>query len=73
MPYVGAYRHYKNNRLYDVIVFGRMESDLTEVVVYVDIDTHEVYVRPREEFFGEVDIGFGEMVRRFAPTAFEEG
>lgn len=44
------YRHVKTNGIYLVIAIGRLESDLTEVVVYQSIENGAVWVRNKSEF-----------------------
>lgn len=58
------YRHYKGG-VYDVVCEAVLEADHTDVVVYRGQDG-KTWVRPRDAFFGLVDVG-GERIPRFAP------
>ena len=66
------YRHYKNRRLYgiverDVLWAGhgpRSHGANARLVVYRDVLTNGLYVRPDVEFFAIVDFE-GEFVPRF--------
>lgn len=44
------YRHVKTNGVYVVMAIGRLESDLTEVVVYQSVENGSVWVRNKSEF-----------------------
>lgn len=56
------YRHYKGG-VYEVVCEAILEADHTAVVVYRGQDG-QVWVRPREAFFGTVDVD-GERLPRF--------
>lgn len=45
------YRHIKTNGLYEILACGKQEADESDVVVYRNVATGEVWVRPRELFF----------------------
>jgi hypothetical protein len=60
------YRHFKGG-LYDVLHEATLEADLTPVIVYRSQDG-QVWVRPRDVFFEDVDDGKGGHVPRFAPV-----
>jgi hypothetical protein len=58
------FRHYKGG-LYELVCEATLEADGTPVVVYRGADG-AVWVRPKEAFFGQVDL-CGEPVPRFSP------
>lgn len=45
-----THRHKKTGGLYRIIAKGRLEIDLTPVVIYQALATHEYWVRPTAEF-----------------------
>lgn len=47
----GLWRHKKTDHLYEVVNFGLNESDLCPIVVYVSVQTGQLWVRPVAEFF----------------------
>lgn len=59
------YRHYKGG-VYEVVCEAILEADHTAVVVYRGQDGM-TWVRPRDAFFGMVDVDGGRMPR-FAPV-----
>lgn len=58
------YRHYKGG-IYALVAEAQLEADHTPVMVYRGQDG-VVWVRPRADFFAQVDID-GVSVARFAP------
>ena len=57
-----AWRHVKTGKVYWIVRIGKIESDLTEAVIYED--SHgEVWVRPEVEF---MDGRFVPIRREFA-------
>ena len=58
------YRHYKGG-VYEVVCEAVLEADHTAVVVYRGEDG-KTWVRPRDAFFGFVDVD-GACLPRFAP------
>jgi len=58
------YRHYKGG-VYEVVCEATIETDLTAVVVYRGQDG-KTWVRPRDAFFGTVEVD-GVRMPRFAP------
>ena len=58
------YRHYKGG-VYEVVCEATLEADLTAVVVYRGRDG-KTWVRPRDAFFGTVEVD-GARMPRFAP------
>ena len=45
------FRHNKNQKLYQVIAFCLIESTGDHAVIYRDVDSKILYVRPTSEFF----------------------
>jgi hypothetical protein len=60
------YRHYKGG-LYELVCVARLESDLSEMIVYRAADG-SIWTRPKDVFFQLVDVD-GELVPRFAPVS----
>ena len=58
---LGKYKHYKGN-IYDVLGIARHSETLEEFVVYKK--DNEMWARPKEMFFEEVEVD-GEKVSRF--------
>jgi hypothetical protein len=58
------FRHYKGG-VYEVVCEATLEADHTAVVVYRGQDG-KIWVRPRDAFFGSVDVD-GERLLRFTP------
>ena len=50
----GIYRHFKGH-LYRVIGVGKDSSDLSEKVIYENVDTKEIWIRDKGEFLSLVD------------------
>ena len=48
------YKHFKGH-IYKVLAIGKNSEDLTEMVVYENIKTHEVWIRPYDMFNSLVD------------------
>jgi hypothetical protein len=63
------YRHYKGG-VYEVVCEAVLEADHTAVVVYRGEDG-KIWVRPRDAFFGFVDVD-GTCLPRFAPLVSAE-
>ena len=63
------YRHYKGG-VYEVVCEATIEADLTAVVVYRGQDG-KTWVRPRDAFFGTVEVD-GTCLPRFAPLVSAE-
>jgi hypothetical protein len=59
------YRHYKGG-LYELVCIAKLESDLSDMVVYRAADG-SIWTRPKDVFFQLVDVD-GERVPRFAPA-----
>lgn len=59
------YRHYKGG-LYEMVCIAKLESDLSDMVVYRAADG-SIWTRPKDVFFQLVDVD-GELVPRFAPV-----
>ena len=63
----GTYRHYKGN-LYEVIGSAKHSETEEPLVVYRALyGEFGLWVRPREMFLGDVEVG-GRSMRRFAPV-----
>lgn len=45
------YRHNKRGTMYQILHIGFLEKDLSEQVVYQDIVTKKIWIRPSSEFF----------------------
>lgn len=45
------YKHVKTKGEYEIVCFANLESPVRPVVVYRNLVTQEVWVRPSEEFF----------------------
>ena len=60
------YRHYKGG-LYELVCIAKLESDLSDMVVYRAADG-SIWTRPKDVFFQLVDVD-GELVPRFAPVS----
>lgn len=66
----GKYRHYKNEKLYEIIDFARHSETCEEMVVYralyhsQEFGDNQLWVRPRQMFFEQV-MHNGQMVPRF--------
>ena len=60
------FRHYKGG-LYEVVCEAILEADHTAGVVY-RVQDCKTGVRPRDAFFGSVDVD-GERMPRFTPVA----
>jgi hypothetical protein len=56
-----THRHYKGG-LYRVIARGKIEADLSPVVIY-DNENGETWVRPENDFYSSIDCGEGEIPR----------
>lgn len=48
------YKHYKGN-FYQFLEEGKHSETNEEVVIYKDLKTDKIWVRPKELFFGEVN------------------
>jgi len=63
----GTYRHYKGN-LYEVIGTAKHSETEEPLVVYRALyGEFGLWVRPREMFLGDVEVG-GRSMRRFTPV-----
>jgi hypothetical protein len=60
------FRHYKGG-VYEVVCEATLEADRTAVVVYRGQDGN-TWVRPRDAFYGSVDVD-GESLPRFTPIS----
>ncbi|MES2129314.1 MAG: DUF1653 domain-containing protein [Pseudomonadota bacterium] len=60
------FRHYKGG-LYELVCVAKLESDLSEMIVYRAADG-SIWTRPKNVFFELVEVG-GTQVPRFAPVA----
>jgi hypothetical protein len=63
------YRHHKTKDVtYVVLYIGRCSANPSKFfVIYKSLKTQEVWVRPFEEFTGEVTVD-GTQVKRFSPV-----
>lgn len=43
------YKHFKGH-IYKVIAIGKNSEDLTDMVVYENIENHEIWIRPYDMF-----------------------
>jgi len=63
------YKHYRNNKIYELLFVpqwsGNNQVGDTFFVVYRDIETLKVFVRPHIEFFGLTEEG----VQRFTEVS----
>lgn len=57
-----TYRHFKGN-LYNFICFAKHSETDEELVIYKDMKGN-IFARPRDLFFGEVEYN-GELIPRF--------
>lgn len=48
------YRHFKGMNI-KVIALGKHTETLEELVIYEELDTHEIWVRPLSMFLSKVD------------------
>ena len=48
------YKHFKGH-IYKVIAIGKNSEDLTYMVVYENIENHEIWIRPYDMFNSLVD------------------
>ena len=48
------FRHFKGN-IYEVIELAKDSEDLKNIVVYKNIETGDVWIRPYDEFISKVD------------------
>jgi len=69
----GLYRHYFRGGLYKLLHLGFLESDTSEVVVYLSLVDGQVWVRPLSEFQGAVKLADGVYTARFQLARDEEG
>jgi hypothetical protein len=60
------FRHYKGG-VYELVCEATLEADRAPVIVYRGTDG-AVWVRPKEAFFEQVDVG-GVPTPRFAPIS----
>lgn len=59
------YRHFRNGKLYRFVTFATIEATGEEAVVYQAMyGDHRYWIRPRANFFEEVEYE-GKMVPRF--------
>ena len=59
------YRHFRNGKLYRFVTFATIEATGEEAVVYQAMyGDHRYWIRPRTNFFEEVEYE-GKMVLRF--------
>lgn len=64
---LGKYLHYKGN-VYVVVNIGFHTEDEERVVIYhleSDVYMDQLWVRPYDMFFGEVELADGTVVERF--------
>lgn len=50
----GIYKHFKGH-VYKVLCVGKDADNLTEKVVYQNIETNDIWIRDKEEFLSFVD------------------
>lgn len=62
-PTVGLYQHYKGDYYILMSVATHSETG-EELVIYRSATAHKVWVRPKDMFFGGVELA-GEVVPRF--------
>lgn len=61
----GIYRHYKNDREYQVLFTAQAKGDNgEEVVVYQSLDDKQVWTRPAKNFLAHIDAD-GDRIARF--------
>lgn len=63
MKFGSVYRHFKGG-IYEVLHLATLESSLTPVIVYRQLHTDKVWVRPIAEWYELVECN-GIQVRRF--------
>ena len=61
------YRHFKGN-IYTLLNEAILESTGQEMVVYKDYNSEKIWIRPKTEFFGKVEIE-DKQIPRFAKYA----
>lgn len=65
------YRHFKGGK-YKLVAIGQDSESLKQVVVYQALyGDHQIWVRPKEMFFGMVEKD-GQKVKRFSEITEEE-
>lgn len=50
----GLYKHFKGNT-YQVICIAKDSENLTEKVIYTNVNTKDTWVRDKEDFLSKVD------------------
>lgn len=50
----GKYRHFKGH-IYEIVCVAKSAEDTSEMVVYKNVDTGEIWVRDKKEFLSPVD------------------
>ncbi len=50
----GIYKHFKGMQI-KIIALGKHTETLEELVIYEELDTHEIWVRPLSMFSSKVD------------------
>lgn len=49
--YGKRYRHLKTGGLYEIVGAGQIEKTLEDVIIYQNVETGRMWVRPTKEFF----------------------
>jgi len=63
------YKHYKGN-IYKFLAEARHSETQEEMIVYEAMyGEHQIWVRPKQMFFEQVELPNGQKVRRFTPCA----
>jgi len=66
-----VYKHYKGKEYMILLDNAFIEKNLERAVVYKSIDDGKVWIRPYDEFFGEVEIN-GKKIPRFQKRLKED-
>jgi hypothetical protein len=64
---IGRYKHYNNERVYEIESLSINESNGEHLVTYRDVLSQQLYTRPVTQFFGRV-----ENENRIEVNRFEE-
>jgi hypothetical protein len=64
IEFSNIYEHYKGS-WYKFICIAEHSETGEELVIYADYEGKQIWARPKEMFFGQVDIGDGVFIQRF--------